>query len=60
MSIPPADLMDEFDIDDELDGLPAPDYNVAPTVAVPAIFERRVRDSGEVRRQRRVYSSASP
>ncbi len=45
MSIPPADLMDEFDIDDEFEGLPAPDYNVAPTVAVPSIFERRVRDS---------------
>jgi putative SOS response-associated peptidase YedK len=43
--------MDEFDIDDELSGLPAPDYNVAPTVAVPSIFERRVRDSGEVRRR---------
>ena len=34
--------MAEFEIDDEFDGLPGPDYNVAPTVAVPAIFERRV------------------
>jgi putative SOS response-associated peptidase YedK len=34
--------MDEFEIDDEFDGLPGPDYNVAPTVAVPAIFERRI------------------
>jgi putative SOS response-associated peptidase YedK len=31
--------------------LPGPDYNVAPTVVVPAVFERRVRDSGEVRRR---------
>src|SRR5215203_4570790 len=41
----------EFDVDDVFDGLPGPDYNVAPTVAVPAVFERRVRDSGEVRRR---------
>jgi putative SOS response-associated peptidase YedK len=41
----------EFDVDDVFDGLPGPDYNVAPTVAVPAVFERRVRQSGEVRRR---------
>ena len=41
----------EFDVDDVFDGLPGPDYNVAPTVAVPAVFERRIRDSGEVRRR---------
>jgi putative SOS response-associated peptidase YedK len=41
----------EFDVDDVFDGLPGPDYNVAPTVAVPAVFERRVRDSVEVRRR---------
>jgi putative SOS response-associated peptidase YedK len=41
----------EFDVDEVFDGLPGPDYNVAPTVAVPAVFERRVRDSGEVRRR---------
>jgi putative SOS response-associated peptidase YedK len=41
----------EFDVDDVFDGLPGPDYNVAPTVVVPAVFERRVRDSGEVRRR---------
>jgi putative SOS response-associated peptidase YedK len=34
--------MREFEVDEEFDGLPGPDYNVAPTVAVPAIFERRV------------------
>ncbi len=41
----------EFDVDDVFDGLPGPDYNVAPTVAVPAVFERRVRGSDEVRRR---------
>jgi putative SOS response-associated peptidase YedK len=41
----------EFDVDDVFDGLPGPDFNVAPTVAVPAVFERRVRDSDEVRRR---------
>jgi putative SOS response-associated peptidase YedK len=35
--------MAEFEVDEEFDGLPGPDYNVAPTVAVPAIFERRTR-----------------
>jgi putative SOS response-associated peptidase YedK len=47
----PQDLMEEFEIDDLFDGLPGPDYNVAPTVAVPAIFERRVKDTGEIRRR---------
>ena len=43
--------MSEFEVDDLFDGLPGADYNVAPTVAVPAVFERRVRDTGEVRRR---------
>ena len=43
-SASPQDLMEEFEVDDLFDGLPGPDYNVAPTVAVPAIFERRVKD----------------
>ena len=43
--------MEEFEVDDLFDGLPGPDYNVAPTVDVPAIFERRVKDTGEVRRR---------
>jgi len=47
----PAQLAEEFEVDDILDALPGPDYNVAPTVAVPAVFERRVRESGEVRRR---------
>src|ERR687893_117868 len=41
----------EFDVDEEFDGLPGPDYNVAPTVAVPAIFERRVSHGTEIRRR---------
>ena len=43
--------MADFQVDDLFDGLPGPDYNVAPTVAVPAIFERKVKDTGEVRRR---------
>ena len=50
-SASPQDLMEEFEVDDLFDGLPGPDYNVAPTVAVPAVFERRVKDTGEVRRR---------
>ena len=42
--------MEEFEVDDLFDGLPGPDYNVAPTVAVPAVFERRVKDTGELAR----------
>ncbi len=47
----PRQLAEEFDVDDVLDGLPGPDYNVAPTVAVPAVFERVDRTSGDVRRR---------
>jgi putative SOS response-associated peptidase YedK len=43
--------MAEFEIDEEFEGLPGPDYNVAPTVAVPAIFERRWSHGTEVRRR---------
>ena len=50
-SASPQHLMEEFEVDDVFDGLPGPDYNVAPTVAVPAIFERRAKDTGEVRRR---------
>ncbi|HEY5821880.1 MAG TPA: SOS response-associated peptidase [Propionibacteriaceae bacterium] len=50
-SAKPDQLMDEFEVDDLFDDLPGPDYNVAPTVAVPAIFERKVKDTGEVRRR---------
>lgn len=48
--------MQELGVDDLFPELPGPDYNVAPTVAVPAVFERRVRpsgdgDPGEIRRR---------
>lgn len=47
----PETLVDEFDIDEILGELPGPDYNVAPTVAVPAVLERRSKvDEGIVRR----------
>ena len=44
-------LVAEFAVDDLVGDLPGPDYNVAPTAPVPAVFERRVKDSGEVRRR---------
>ena len=47
----PGQLAQEFDVDDILDGLPGPDYNVAPTVPVPAVYERADRASGDVRRR---------
>jgi putative SOS response-associated peptidase YedK len=50
-SASPTRLAEEFEVDDIFEGLPGPDYNVAPTVAVPAVFERRVKESGDVRRR---------
>lgn len=50
-SASPEQLAAEFDVEDLFDELPGPDYNVAPTVAVPAVFERRAKDSGEIRRR---------
>ncbi len=47
----PAQLASEFEVDDVLDDLPGPDYNVAPTVRVPAVYERRVQGTGDVRRR---------
>ena len=47
----PDELVDEFDIDDILGVLPGPDFNVAPTVEVPAVLERTSHDSGEIRRR---------
>lgn len=47
----PDTLAQEFDIDEILGELPGPDYNVAPTVAVPAVLERRSKvDDAIVRR----------
>lgn len=54
VSARPERLADQFDVVDIFDGLPEPDYNVAPTVTVPAVLERVVRDgaeSGQVRRR---------
>jgi putative SOS response-associated peptidase YedK len=50
-SASPGRLAREFEVDDVFGGLPGPDFNVAPTVAVPAVYERRDRESGEVRRK---------
>jgi putative SOS response-associated peptidase YedK len=47
----PDDLSAEFEIEEILGDLPGPDYNVAPTVAVPAVLERTDRASGAVRRR---------
>lgn len=47
----PQTLAQEFDVDEILGDLPGPDFNVAPTVAVPAVLERRSRtDDAVVRR----------
>ena len=55
VSARPERLADQFDVIDIFDGLPEPDYNVAPTVAVPAVLERSVKGDGarpdEVRRR---------
>ena len=59
VSARPERLADQFDVVDIFEGLPEPDYNVAPTVSVPAVFERAVRSAdadadagpGEVRRR---------
>jgi putative SOS response-associated peptidase YedK len=61
VSARPERLADQFDVVDIFDHLPEPDYNVAPTVSVPAVFERTVRAgtetadgskvAGEVRRR---------
>ena len=58
VSARPERLADQFDVIEIFDGLPDPDYNVAPTVTVPAVFERTARAAadgsevaGEVRRR---------
>ena len=47
----PDELVEEFEIDEVFPGLPGPDFNVAPTVEVPAVLERQAKDSGEVSRR---------
>lgn len=49
----PDELVEEFEVDQVSDDLPGPDWNVAPTVPVPAVLERMDRDSGEVARKLR-------
>lgn len=50
-SASPDELAEEYEVDDIVGELPGPDYNVAPTVEVPAILERSSRESGDVRRR---------
>lgn len=47
----PQELVEEFEIDDVFAGLPGPDYNVAPTVAVPAVLERRSKEIQAIQRR---------
>ncbi|MDN5764053.1 MAG: SOS response-associated peptidase [Microlunatus sp.] len=47
----PETLLREFDIDEILGDLPGPDYNVAPTVAVPAVLERRSKSGDGITRR---------
>jgi len=47
VSARPERLADQFDVIDIFDHLPEPDYNVAPTVTVPAVLERTVKTDGE-------------
>lgn len=47
----PEELIEEFEIDEVYGGLPDPDYNVAPTVSVPAVLERRTKDDAGVSRR---------
>lgn len=47
----PETLIEDFQIDELLGELPGPDYNVAPTAAVPAVLERRSRTADKVVRR---------
>ena len=50
-SASPDELAEEYEVDDIVGDLPGADYNVAPTVEVPAILERASREDGSVRRR---------
>lgn len=50
-SATPQELAEEFDVDEILGDLPGPDYNVAPTVQVPAVLERTSRQTDTVQRR---------
>jgi len=47
----PEELVEEFEIDEVFAGLPGPDFNVAPTVEVPAVLERTSHDTDQVTRR---------
>ncbi|GAB3928597.1 DUF159 family protein [Microlunatus endophyticus] len=50
-SASPDELAEEYEVDDIVGELPGADYNVAPTVEVPAILERKAKDSRDVCRR---------
>jgi putative SOS response-associated peptidase YedK len=50
-SATPEELAEEFEVDDIIGDLPGPDYNVAPTVEVPAVLERKSKETDDVRRR---------
>jgi putative SOS response-associated peptidase YedK len=50
-SADPEELVEEFEIDEVFEGVPGPDFNVAPTVAVPAVLERRAKGTDRVSRR---------
>ncbi len=47
------ELVEEFEIDDVSPDLPGPDFNVAPTVQVAAVLERKSKETDEVTRKLR-------
>jgi len=47
----PDELVEEFEVDEVFDGLPGPDFNVAPTVTVAAVMERRSQLTQQVTRR---------
>jgi putative SOS response-associated peptidase YedK len=55
----PEELVEEYEIDEVFAGVPGPDFNVAPTVAVPAVLERR-RRSEDGRREDDTAATGSP
>lgn len=50
-SADPRELVEEFEVDEVFAGLPGPDFNVAPTVAVTAVLERRAHDGDGISRR---------
>lgn len=50
-SASPEELVEEFEVDEVHAGLGGADFNVAPTVAVPAVMERRSKTTAEITRR---------